>query len=169
MLVINLDPATATDPAQIPAAGDTVTFTVRARCPTGPQQARFTFTLRPNDGYRWSNGGLSVDRLAGITDTLKEFPFDLTLQQVAVTGAKLLLIDVQGVLVAGSDAKKSLARLTVEDGLQGLLVAHREANGLTRPDLAQALDISTSWLGKLENGASPSAELLQTMKQVLEA
>lgn len=166
---INLDSATATNPDQIPAAGETVTFTVRARCPTGAQQARFTFKLRPDDGYRWSSGGTSVERVAGITDDWTEIPFDLTLQQVNATGAKLLLIDVEGVLVSGSAAKKSLARLTVENTLEGMLVAHREANGLARPALAEDLSISTSWLGKLENGASPSPELLKTMKKVLEA
>lgn len=169
MPIIHLEPATATDPDQIPAAGDTVTFTVRALCPTGPQQARFTFMLRPNDGYRWSNGGTSIETLANISDALEELPFDLTLRQFNATGAKILLIDVQGVLVSGSPAKSSIARLTVEAALPELLVAHRAENGLSRPDLAEALDISTSWLGKIENGASPSTELLETMKRALEA
>ncbi len=169
MPVIHLEPATATDPDRIPAAGGRVTFTVRALCPTGQQQARFNFFLRSDDGYRWNNGGTSIEKSATINETLRDIPFELVLRQVDQTGAQVLFIDVEGSVAVGTAVMRSLARLTVDGGLQELLVAHRDVNGLTRSELAATLNISPSWLGKLENGASPSKKLLENMKQVLEA
>lgn len=171
---INLRPRTLTSPETIPQAGASVTFTVEARA-TGVSSspARFTFLLRAADGYRWDNGSTSITRTGTVTQAFTALDFALRLRQQAQTGAALLLVTVEGVLLAGgqpaSTVKRSSARLTVGGPLAGVLSAHRQSEGLTQAALAQRIGVSPSWVSDLEHGANPSFEVFAKIKETMES
>lgn len=171
MAGINIRPQMQTTPNVIPEVGATVTFTIEARA-TESSTARFTFQLRTADGYRWGDGGIETTRTATLNRDWTKHAFLLELRRKLDTGAVILVVTVESVLVSGSTTtsgtKISKAILTVKRPLKEHFAEHRTKKKLTQKDLAHELGVSASWVSDLENGASASFELIEKIKEVIE-
>ena len=173
---LSLRPWTLTDPEQIPAEGADVTFTIEARSPGVPERARFTFELEARDGYEWSEGGTAVRRTVDLLTTWKLYDFELGLRQRQATGARVLMIPVEGSLVdedgnPTSAVKKSLAMLTVDtSNLAATIRSWRESSGASQQEVAQRLGISIDELVEIDNGEHPATEeTLRRIKDLVES